>query len=205
MKTRPRFKMCRRVGAPIFEQCQTQRFIQSEAKRGRATSSPNAKRPKPLSDYGQQLLEKQKVRFSYGITERQLANYVKTATATKGGTVTDKLYSLLEMRLDNVIYRLGLAHTRRFARQLVSHGHITVGGKRINVPSYQVRVGDVIVVREGSRGSTVFADFAKRAEQHTVPNWLTLVPAQLTGTVKGTPKHDDPFMKLETVLEFYSR
>lgn len=203
MKTRPRFKMCRRVGAPIFEQCQTQRFIQSEAKRGRGGAA--AKRPKPLSDYGQQLLEKQKVRFSYGITERQLANYVKTATAAKGTTVTDKLYSLLEMRLDNVIYRLGLAHTRRFARQLVSHGHITVQGKRINVPSYQVRVGDVIAVRDGSRTSTVFADFTKKAEQHTPPHWLALVPAQLTGTVKGSPKHDDPFMKLDTVLEFYSR
>ncbi len=202
MKTRPRYKMCRRVGAPIFEQCQTQRFIQSEAKRAKGAAG---KRPKALSDYGQQLLEKQKVRFSYGISERQLANYVKTATTAKAGSVTDKLYSLLEMRLDNVVYRLGFAATRRFARQLVSHGHFTVNGKKVTIPSYQVREEDVISVREGSRGSVIFADFTKKVQQHTTPLWLTLQPDGLLGSVKAAPKYDDPFFKLDTVLEFYSR
>lgn len=194
--------MCRRVGAPIFEQCQTQRFIQTEAKRAKGAAG---KRPKPLSDYGQQLLEKQKVRFSYGISERQLANYVKVATAAKGGSVTSKLYSLLEMRLDNVVYRLGFASTRRFARQLVSHGHFTINGKKVTIPSLQVREGDVVSVREGSRGSAIFADFTKKAQQHTVPLWLALQPDGLLGTVVAVPKYDDPFLKLDTVLEFYSR
>lgn len=194
--------MCRRIGSPIFEKCQTQKFAASEAKKARASSN---KRPKQLSDYGQQLLEKQKVRFSYGISEKQLSNYVKVATAAKGKAVTETLYSLLESRLDNVVYRLGFASTRRFARQLVSHGHFTVNGTKVTVPSYQLRPGDKVAVREGSRSSVVFADFSKKVQNHTWPQWLQLAPEQLDGAVKERPKFDDPFLKLDTVLEFYSR
>lgn len=192
--------MCRRLGSGVFEKCQTQKYTQSETKK-----SNTGKRPKQLSDYGRQLIEKQKVRFSYGISERQLANYVKKATATKGVVVTDKLYELLEKRLDNVVYRLGFAPTRRFARQLVSHGHFTVNGTKVTVPSLEVRVGDVIAVREGSRKSTVFADFAKKVENHAWPNWLKLTPEALSAEVKDKPKNEEQFLQLGTVLEFYSR
>lgn len=193
--------MCRRVGAPIFEKCQTAKFVQSEANRSRNIN----KRPKPLSDYGQQLLEKQKVRFTYGLTERQFSSYISAATQVKGTPVTEKIYELLEFRLDNVVYRLGFANTRRFARQLVSHGHFTVNGKKTTVPSYQVRPGDTVAVREGSRSSVMFSGFVKKVEHHSAPQWLTLMPEQLAATVKEKPKYDDPFLKLDTVVEFYSR
>ncbi len=194
--------MCRRLGAPIYEKCQTQKFVQSEGKRTRSTTG---KRPKAPSDYGLQLLEKQKVRFSYGISERQLSNYVKAATESKGVSVTGKLYELLESRLDNVVYRLAFAPTRRFARQMVSHGHFTVNGKKTTIPSQQVRSGDIITVRDGSKSSVMFADFPKKLQNYTWPAWLTLEPENLRATVKEKPKYDDPFVKLETVLEFYSR
>ncbi len=193
--------MCRRLGAGVFEKCQTQKFSQAEGK------GKNAKggRPKALSGYGLQLIEKQKVRFSYGISERQLQNYVKAASQTKGMSVTDKLNELLENRLDNVVYRLGFATTRRLARQMVSHGHFTVNGVKSTIPSQQVHIGDIIAVREGSRGSALFADFAKKMKGYTWPNWLKLTPEQLQGEVAAKPKNDEQFLKLDTVLEFYSR
>lgn len=202
MKTKPKYKMCRRIGSPIFEKCQTQKFIQSEARKAKASSG---KKPKVLSDYGSQLLEKQKVRFSYGISEKQLSNYVKTSTASKGKSVTDKLYELLESRLDNVVYRLGFAGTRRFARQLVSHGHFVVNGKKVTIPSYQVKIGEKISVRDGSRSSPIFNDFVKKSQGNVVPSWLSLSAEKLSSEVKQKPKYDDPFLKLDTVLEFYSR
>ncbi len=201
MKNKPQYKICRRLGAPIYEKCQTQKFVQSEGRKARSSG----KRAKAPSDYGAQLLEKQKVRFTYGISERQLSNYVKEATQVKGMPVVEKLYELLESRLDNVAYRLGFGNTRRFTRQMVSHGHLTVNGKKITVPSYQVRPGDVVAVRDGSRTSAMFTDFEKKVQSYTWPSWLTLEPAQLKATVKEKAKHDDQFLKLDTVLEFYSR
>lgn len=201
MKLGAKYKMCRRLGPGVFEKCQTQQYTQSEMKK-----SKNAgKRPKQLSDYGRQLIEKQKVRFSYGISERQLGNYVDKATATKGMAVTDKLFELLETRLDNVVYRLGIAPTRRMARQLVSHGHFTVGGTKVTIPSLAVRVGDIIAVREGSRSSAVFADMKKKLETHTTPVWLKFSVENLQAEVVAKPKNDEQFLQLETVLEFYSR
>ncbi len=192
--------MCRRLGPGVFEKCQTQKYTQSEMKK-----SKSGKRPKQLSDYGRQLIEKQKVRFSYGLSERQLSNYVAKAATVKGMPVSDKLFELLETRLDNVVYRLGYAPTRRMARQLVSHGHFTVGGTKVTIPSLAVRVGDVVAVREGSRTSVVFADMSKKTESHTWPAWLKFTPAALSAEVVAKPKNDEQFLQLETVLEFYSR
>ncbi len=202
MKLGAKYKMCRRLGSGVFEKCQTQKFVQSETKRSGAMKG---KRPKQLSDYGHQLIENQKVRFSYGISERQLSNYVEKASNVKGMPVSDKLFELLENRLDNVVYRLGFASTRRFARQLVSHGHFVVNGKRSTVPSQEVHVGDVITVREGSRKSKVFAEFQVNIKNYTWPNWLKLVPEQLTAEVVAKPKNTEQFLQLDTVLEFYSR
>lgn len=193
--------MCRRLGPGVFEKCQRQQYTQSEMKKSKNTG----KRPKQLSDYGRQLIEKQKVRFSYGISEKQLRNYVDKATNTKGMSVTDKLSELLETRLDNVVYRLGIAPTRRMARQLVSHGHITVGGTKVTVPSFTVRVGDIIAVREGSQGSAAFADMKKKLETHTTPAWLKFSVENLQAEVVAKPKNDEQFLQLDTVLEFYSR
>lgn len=202
MKVGAKYKKCRRLGTGVFEKCQTQKFVQSEAKKTRVLKG---KRPKALSGFGTQLIEKQKVRFSYGISERQLSNYVETATHTKGVPATDKLFEELENRLDNVVYRLGFANTRRFARQLVSHGHFTVNGTKTTIPSYQVRVGDVIAVREGSRKSSVFAEFDKKVKNYSWPNWLKLTPESLQAEVVAKPKNEEQFLQLDTVLEFYSR
>lgn len=193
--------MCRRLGSGVFEKCQTAKYTQSEMKK----TKTSGKRPKQLSDYGRQLIEKQKVRFSYGISERQLGNYVAKAGHTKGMPVTDKLYELLETRLDNVVYRLGFAPTRRMARQMVAHGHFTVGGTKVTIPSYEVRVGDQIAVREGSRKSPMFADMKKKLESYQWPNWLKFTPESLQAEVAAKPKNDEQFLQLETVLEFYSR
>ena len=193
--------MCRRLGSGVFEKCQTPKYVQSETKK----ASVKGKRPKALSGFGSQLIEKQKVRFSYGITERQLSNYVKSATHVKGMAVTDKLYEELENRLDNVVYRLGFANTRRFARQLVSHGHFTVNGKKTTIPSQTVHVGDIVAVREGSRKSPIFTDFSTKVKNYTWPTWLKLTPEALQAEVVAKPKNDEQFLQLETVLEFYSR
>ena len=192
--------MCRRLGSGVFEKCQTPKYVLSESKK-----QVKGKRPKALSAFGSQLIEKQKVRFSYGITEGQLSNYVKVATHVKGMPVTDKLYEELENRLDNVVYRLGFANTRRFARQLVSHGHFTINGKKTTVPSYAVHIGDVVAVREGSRKSPIFGDFSTKIKNYTWPTWLKLTPEALQAEVVAKPKNDEQFLQLETVLEFYSR
>lgn len=186
----------------MFEKCQTAKYVQSETKKSRTTTKGKRKTP---SGYGMQLIEKQKVRFSYGVSERQLGNYVDVATRVKGTPVADKLYEQLEGRLDNVVYRLGFAGTRRFARQLVSHGHFIVNGKKSTVPSQQVKIGDIISVREGSRKSPVFTDFTTKIKDYTWPNWLKLTPDTLSAEVVAKPKNDEQFLQLDTVLEFYSR
>jgi small subunit ribosomal protein S4 len=197
-----KYKMCRRLGSGVFEKCQNPKYLLSEAKKSKAGKG---KRPKALSGYGTQLIEKQKVRFSYGISEKQLSNYVKAATHVKGMPVTDKLYEELENRLDNVVYRLGFANTRRFARQLVSHGHFTVNGKKTTVPSQTVHVGDIVAVREGSRKSPIFADFAAKVKNYAWPKWLKLTPESLQAEVVSKPKNEESFLQFDTVLEFYSR
>lgn len=205
MATIKKFKVCRRLGAGVFEQCQTQRFVLSQQKRARVSNSKRA--PKRPSDYGLSLIEKQKVRFAYGVSEKQFANYVEKAfgAAKKGQVPADKLFSLLEHRLDNVVYRLGIAHTRAFARQLVSHGHIVVNGKKVDVPSFMVSLKDVITIREGSKNKPVFAGLADKLKQATAPEWLKLTSSTFTAEVIGTPKNPDPFMNFQAVIEFYSR
>lgn len=195
--------MCRRLGPGVFEKCQTPKFVLSEARH--AKNSKN-KRPKQLSGYALQFVEKQKVRFMYNISESQFSKYVGEAVAHKGEPATSYLFELLETRLDNVVYRLGLAHTRRLSRQMVSHGHITVNGKKITIASHRVRVGDVVAVRSGtSSKSVLFADMAKKMKEYTLPNWLTFNVETLSGTVQGKPKNIEGFLDLNTVLEFYSR
>jgi small subunit ribosomal protein S4 len=202
MKVGAKYKMCRRLGSGVFEKCQSPKFAQSETMKSRGTKG---KRPKALSDYGMQLIEKQKVRFSYGITERQLGNYVDKATHAKGVSTVDKLYEELESRLDNVVYRLGFAHTRRFARQLVSHGHFTVNGRKSTIPSQHIHVGDIIAVREGSRKSSVFTEFNEKIKNYTWPKWLKMTPESLQAEMVAKPKNEEQFLQLDTVLEFYSR
>lgn len=202
MKTVQKYKMCRRLGPGVFEKCQTPKFVASEARHAKSMKN---KRPKALSGYALQFVEKQKVRFMYGISEKQFQNYINEAVAHKGTPATEHLFELLETRLDNVVYRLGLAHTRRLSRQMVSHGHVTVNGKKTTVASQRVKVGDVLMVRPGSQKSPLFADMAKKMKEYTLPNWLTFDVEKLSGVVQGKPKNVEGYLDLNTVLEFYSR
>lgn len=197
MITGPKYKICRRLGSGVFEKCQTQKFALSEGRKSR--------KPKQLSGYAEQFIEKQKVRVSYNISEKQLRNYVTHAVAIKGASAPEKLFEALEQRLDNVVYRFGLAHARTLARQIVSHGHITVNGKRTTVPSYRVKAGDVIRIREGSKKSVLFADIDKKMKQYQAPVWLSFNVEKVEGTIQGVPKNTESFLNFNTVLEFYSR
>jgi small subunit ribosomal protein S4 len=201
MKIGPKFKIAKRLGAPIFEKTQSQKFALSQARGGRQT-----KRGGQMSDYKRQLIEKQKMRFSYTITEKQLRRYVDEAIAS-GHQPVAHLMERLESRLDNVIYRLGFAKTRQMARQMVSHGHIVVNGKRFTIPSHKVRKGDVITVREGSKTSALFTELAEKNEGSAVPAWLSLDIKKLTASVVGAPVYNpsETLFDPEQVMEFYSR
>lgn len=200
MKLGPKYKIAKRLGAPIFEKTQTQKFALSEARGGR-----QRKRHAPPSDYKKQLIEKQKMRFSYGISEKQLRRYVNEATEKSNQPIA-LLIGRLESRLDNVVYRLGLAKTRRFARQLVSHGHVTVNGKKMTIPSHKVRIGDKISVREGSRQIGPFVNIADTHEGQ-VPTWLKLDIKKLEAEKVAEPTYvpAETLFDPEQVLEYYSR
>lgn len=194
------FKICRRLGPGVYDKCQTPKFS-SGAKKGGAMGA----RPKAPTEYGLQLIEKQKIRFSYGITERQLSNYVKKASAVKGLGTVEKFYEELESRLDNAVYRMGLAPSRRGSRQMVSHGHFIVNNHKVTVPSYQLKVGDVIKIREGSKISKLFENLAARLKDYTSPTWLKFNVETLEGAILEKPKNVESFLDLNAVLEFYSR
>jgi small subunit ribosomal protein S4 len=153
------------------------------------------------------LIEKQKVRFMYGVREKQFSNYVTYAMehAKKGSTPADLLFKQLEERLDNAVYRLGFAHTRALARQMVSHGHFTVNGKKLTIPSYALKQGDVIAIREGSKTTKLFTEIATKLKAIKKPDWFTWDDSAITAKVSGEPKNPDPFLNFQVVIEFYSR
>ncbi|KKR79325.1 MAG: 30S ribosomal protein S4 [Candidatus Nomurabacteria bacterium GW2011_GWA2_40_9] len=200
MISKPKFKICRRLGPGVYDKCQTAKF--SASSKGTAVG---ARRPKALSEYGTQLIEKQKIRFSYGINERQLSNYVKKATHIKGAGTAEKFYEELESRLDNVVYRMGLSPSRRASRQMVSHGHFIVNDHKVTVPSYALKAGDIIKIREGSKVSKLFEGLDIRLKDYTAPAWMVFDIAKLEGKVLSKPKNTESFLDLNAVLEFYSR
>ncbi|HEV7701873.1 MAG TPA: 30S ribosomal protein S4 [Candidatus Paceibacterota bacterium] len=200
MISKPKFKICRRLGPGVYDKCQTPKFSVAAPRGGFG-----GKRPKALSEYGTQFIEKQKVRFSYGVTEHQLSNYVKKASATKGAGTVEKFYEGLELRLDNAIYRMGLAPSRRGARQMVSHGHFIVNGHKVTIPSYELKPGDVIKIREGSKAKKIFTGMAEKAKDYTMPPWISFDMGKMEGSVLAKPKNVETFLNLNAVLEFYSR
>ncbi len=203
MKIGPKFKIARRLGAPIFEKTQTAKF-----KAGAEKKSKNMGRPRPRSDFGQQLIEKQKARFSYGVSEKQFGNYVnKILSKNTKVPPQERLFVLLEQRLDNVVYRIGLTKTRSAARQMVSHGHISVNGQRVTIPSYQVRVGELISIREGSKDKKIFAELEEKMAGETLPAWLSFNIKENKGEIKGVPQLQGQSLlfDLGAVLEFYKR
>jgi small subunit ribosomal protein S4 len=201
MINKPKYKTARRLGANIFDKTQTQKFANKEAQR------KVEKRPRPKSDYGTQMLEKQKAKMTYGVNERMFAKYVKSILEKAGANSPEKLLSILESRLDNVIYRLGFAPTRQAARQMVSHGHIMVNSLKITIPSYGVSIGDIITIRESSAKKGLFVNLAEKLKDRNYPSWLSLDITKNECKVQGAPK----LSVLETnfdpaaVLNFYSR
>jgi len=207
MRSGPKYKICKRLGSGVFEKCQTQKFQLSEARAGKVRSKGKGGRGRAVSDYGRQLLEKQKVRYTYGLSESQLSRYVTEAVKSRSSDTASGIMNRLEARLDNVVFRSGLAATRTQARQMVSHGHITVNGKRSTVPSQEVKAGDKIGVREGSRARTLFLVAKERMENHQTPSWLSFDAGKLEGTVLAQPGAvpTELTFDLGVVLEFYSR
>lgn len=201
MKLGPKFKIARRLGAPIFEKTQTAKYAQSLARKERAGKIPM----RPKSEFGQALIEKQKARFTYGLSEKQFRSYVDKAL--KAANPTQKLWQLLESRLDNVLFRSGLAKTRSAARQLATHGHATVNGRRVDVPSLQVKAGDVVGIRKGSEESPVFAEAGERMQTLSMPAWLEVSPEARRVMVKGEPvlEGTQNVFDLGVVIEFYNR
>ncbi len=203
MKTPPRYKTAKRLGATVFEKAQTQKFALSADR-----SAKNKRRGRGRqSEYGKQMLEKQKVRMTYGLPERQFRNYVNKALEAHSAAPSDRLHELLEMRLDNVVWRLGLASTRRGARQMVAHGHVMVDGKKSRVPSQMLSVGSKIAVRDGSKEHGVLVGFAERFHERPLPSWLSWDLAKMEGTVKERPTSAsaDVAGDLVSVLSFYTR
>lgn len=169
--------------------------------------NPGGQMRKKKSEYATQLNEKQKVKFVYGILENQFHTYYEKASRMPGQTGVNLLV-LVERRLDNVVYRLGFAKTRRDARQLVSHNHFTVNGKRVNIPSYQVKAGDVIEVIESSRSSVKFSKLTgEDAPMVTVPRWLEREKSSLKGVVAAMPAREDIDLPVEEhlIVELYSK
>jgi small subunit ribosomal protein S4 len=200
-------KTCRRLGESLCgrEKCA---FKKRPYAPGKLDSE--RKHRSSVSEYGEQLRAKQKMRITYGLMEKQFALYVKNATAKhelSEGSVTPtlKLARLLESRLDNIVFRVGFANTRALARQLVSHGHILVNGRRINVASYQVKMGDVISIREGSKTAKVFTGITDKLIGMTPSHVFNVNPQTLSASIVGVVREAEPMFDTQKVLEYYSR
>jgi small subunit ribosomal protein S4 len=207
--TGPVCKLCRREGEKLFlkgERCYTPKC--AIEKRGYPPGMHGRRRQfrRRMSDYGLQLREKQKAKRIYGVLERQFRRYFQEALKVKGMTGATLLQTL-ERRLDNVIMRLGLADSRAQARQLVTHGHVTVNGRKMSVPSYLVDVGDEIGVRPQSRSKTYFKDRAGVLDPGAVPEWLDLDADAMRGRVLDFPRREqiqEPLNE-QLIVEYYSR
>ncbi len=204
--TGPRCRLCRREGRKLFlkgERCYTEKCA-IEKKAG--PPGQHGKGYSKETEYGSQLREKQKVKRIYGVLERQFRNYFSQAEKQRGIT-GNNLLQLLETRLDNVVYRLGFASSRSEARQLVLHNHFTVNGGKVNIPSYQVKKGDIIQIREKSIKSPKFQNLLGLAEDAQPPVWLEASPENMTGRVIDFPTREDIDADIEEhlIVELYSR
>lgn len=200
-------KSCRRLGESL---CGREKCAYKKRPYAPGKLDSERKHRSNVSEYGEQLRAKQKMRITYGLMEKQFSMYVKRATAsheTGDGSVTPalKLARELESRLDNMVYRSGFASTRALARQIVSHGHIIVNGRRINIASYQVKIGDVLAIREGSKTAKVFEGLGEKLTAMT-PTYLVVTdPTKLTSTVKSFVREVEGMFDTQKVLEYYSR
>ena len=200
-------RLCRREGQKLFlkgDRCYTDKC--AIERRAYAPGQHGNARNKKLSEYGVQLREKQKARRYYGVSESQFAHYFELAEKRKG-QAGENLLAILESRLDNVVYRLGFAMSRAEARQLVRHGHFTVNGKKVNIPSYQVKTGEVIELKEGSRSLEKFKGSLEANASRVVPKWLEFDQANKVAKVVAVPAREDIDLPIEEhlIVELYSK
>lgn len=203
--TGPDCRLCRREGCKLFlkgDKCYSEKCV--FLKRQTPPGIHGAMRKKP-SPYSIQLREKQKAKRIYGLTEKQFHKYYLLADTMRGATGENMLI-LIERRLDNVVYRMGIGVSRAQARQIVSHGHITVNGKRVNIPSYLVKAGDVIVVKENKQSNTFFTDL-KNVKVSNSLKWLEFDPSSLKGSIISLPAREDIDMTIaeQMIVELYSK
>jgi small subunit ribosomal protein S4 len=204
--TDPVCRICRREGLKLF--LKGSRCYSRKCSFERRSTPPgmNTQRRRKVSEFGLQLREKQKVRKTYSVLEKQFRNYFEKAEQRKGMT-GENLLRLLEMRLDNVVYRMGLARSRAEARQLVSHGHFTVNGRPTNIPSFATKTGDRIEVRESRRGREYFKGASETIKAAQIPEWVSVDAARLSGSVVSEPVREQMPLEFneQLVVEFYSR
>jgi small subunit ribosomal protein S4 len=199
-------RLCRREGAKLFlkgTRCDTKKCA---FERRPTPPGQHGVRRRKMGDFGIQLREKQKVRRVYGVLERQFHNYF-VAAENRDGITGENLLRSLETRMDNVVFRLGFGSSRAQARQLVAHGHFAVNGVPTNIPSYQLKPGDKVEVRESHRAREAFKVVRETLRSHQAPEWLSLDAANLSGSVAALPRRDQMPLDLseQLVVEFYSR
>ncbi|OIP76048.1 MAG: 30S ribosomal protein S4 [Parcubacteria group bacterium CG2_30_36_18] len=203
-------KICRRLGAKLFlrgERCLSPKCPM--LKKAYPPGQKRKRRPIPLSEYGKESREKQKLKSWYNLKERQFKNYVKKVLAMKGKVedASEFLVNLLETRLDNVVFRLGLANSRAQAKQLVSHAFVLINGKSIDTPSYQVKKGDIISLKSQKMKKANFQNLKNMLKKYKTPGWLELNVEKLEGKVIGEPTLEEsaPPVEIPAIFEFYSR
>lgn len=203
-KTKITCKVCRREGVSL---CGRENCAAKKRNYPPGVHGPKQMRRRPrLSSYGLQLREKQKAKRYFNVLENQFRRYFEEASRKKGNTA-EVLIQLLEVRLDNVIYRLGFAKTRRQARQMISHGFFLVNGKKVNIPSFRVKIGDEITVKENKTGKEIMKTVSETLQKHETPRWLSLDAKNKTGKVTTLPEGEDLNQVFDPTLivEFYSR
>ncbi len=210
MITDQKCKKCRRAGEKLFlkgERCFTPKCAIERKPYPPGRLLSEKKHRSSVTEYGTQMKEKQKVRNTYRITEKQFSNYVKEASGKQGVKPAEHLFETLESRLDSTVFRTGFAGSRSLSRQMVAHGHITVNGRRTTIPSRQLKVGDVLAIRAGSAGSKLFEGLGEKLKTATVPTWIKVDAGKLTAVFQGKPKvgQGEASFNLTSVVEFYSR
>lgn len=202
----PDCRQCRREGCKLYlkgERCTTKKCAM-ERRPVIPGQHGNSKRRVAFSEYGTQLREKQKVKRTYGILERQFREYYEKARKKEGATGAQMLIAI-EQRLDNVVYRMGIGRSRKQARQIVNHGLITVNGKRVDIPSYSIKVGDVVAIKENKQGNEMFKDL--KGSKIVMPKWLEFDTNTLSGKILSLPTREDidADIKEQLIVELYSR
>lgn len=205
--TGPKEKLSRKVGENLGLKAERSYSPKSSfLKKPYRPGQHGKARRRALSEFGTQLLEKQKIKFTYGINERHLKKCFNEAKLRKGIT-GNLMLSALERRLDNVIYRGGFAGSRNISRQLVSHGHFLVNNKKVTIPSYQVEIGDAIIIKPRSRPKQIFSDLINKLKKHEAPSWIEIDKKNLEIKIKGEPENNDlpKNFNINSIIAFYSK